>query len=230
MPSFQGHEKLDYSEWEPVYLEIVKDFGFDVDEDEISVRMLKALTLNSDLVFEDVLADLIGNRVTVFGDANRLEDDIEKMIPKGTFISAGSATERVMDAGIVPDIVVTDLDGNINCQMKAGNSGAITIVLAHGDNVNNIARYITGFKGPLILTTQGRPSGTVVNYGGFTDGDRAVCTARHFGAKEIILEGFDFDEPRLREGDVLERSLKKLKWAEKIIFGMNPSDVSIIRP
>ncbi len=230
MQPLQGHETLDYKEWEPIYLEIVKDFGFNVIEDEISVRMLKALTLNSNLIFDDVLAEIIGNKVTVFGDADSLEDDIEKMIPEGTLMSAGSATERVMDAGIVPDIVVTDLDGNINSQIEAGNSGAITIVLAHEDNVDRISRYVTEFKGPLILTTQGRPSGTVVNYGGFTDGDRAVCIARHFGAKEILLEGFNFDDPRLREGDVFERSLKKLKWAEKIIFEMNPSDVSITRP
>ena len=221
---------MNYSEWEPVYLKIVKDFGFDIVEDENSVRMLKALTLNSNLIMDDVLANVIENKVTIFGDADCLEDDIENLTPEGTFISAGSATERVMKAGIVPDIIVTDLDGNVNYQIEGGNSGAITIVLAHGDNIKNLAEYITSFKGPLILTSQGRPSGTVVNYGGFTDGDRAVCTARHFGAKEILLEGFDFENPRLREGDVLECSLKKLKWAKNIIFEMNPSDVSITQP
>lgn len=221
---------MDYTEWEPVYLEIIKDFGFDVFEDENSVRMLKALTLNSDLITDDVLVDVIKDKVTVFGDADSLENDIKKISPKGTLISAGSATERVMKAGITPDIVVTDLDGDVNYQIKAGNSGAITIVLAHGDNVDKIAKHITAFKGPLILTTQGRPFGTVVNYGGFTDGDRAVCTAKHFGAKEILLEGFDFDNPRLRVGDVLERSIKKLKWAEKIIFEMNTQNIIIIRP
>lgn len=221
---------MHYDEWESVYLEIVKDFGFDISEDENSVRMLKALTLNSNLIMDDVLANVIGNKVTVFGDADSLENDISNMVPEGTLISAGSATERVMKAGIAPDIIVTDLDGNVNYQIEAGNSGAITIILAHGDNINNLAEYVKEFKGPLILTAQGRPSGTAVNYGGFTDGDRAVCTARHFGAKEILLEGFDFENPRLRENDVFERSLKKLKWAKKIIFEMNPSDVSITRP
>lgn len=221
---------MDYSRWEPIYLEIVKDFGFDITEDENSVRMLKALTLNSNLIMDDILADVIKDKVTVFGDADSLEDDIKKMAPEGTLISAGSATERVINAGIVPDIIITDLDGDVNYQIEAGNSGAITLILAHGDNIDKLTEHIAAFKGPLILTAQGRPSGTIVNYGGFTDGDRAVCTARHFGAKKILLEGFDFDKPRLREGDVLERSLKKLKWAKKIIFDMNTSGIDITQP
>ena len=71
---------------------------------------------------------------------------------------------------------------------------------------------------------------SVVNYGGFTDGDRAVCIARHFGAKEILMEGFDFENPRLRRGDDFEMSSKKLKWAERIIYDMNPPGIDLIRP
>lgn len=221
---------MDFADWEPIYLEIVREMGFDVSEDDSSVRMLKALTLNSDLVGEDALEELIGRTVTVFGDSNDLEEDIDKVPPRGTLISAGSATERVMKKGIMPHIVVTDLDGDIDSQIEAGNSGALTVLLAHGDNADLISRNISSIKGPLIITSQGRPSGIAVNYGGFTDGDRAVCLARHFGAGEILLEGFDFKNPRLKEGDDPERSRMKLKWAEKIIYDMNPPDVELIRP
>lgn len=208
----------------------MEDLGLDIGEDENSVRMLKALTLNSDLVMEDVLSDMIGTDVTVFGDAESLESDIDRTDPIGALISAGSATERVIDAGIMPQIVVTDLDGDVGRQIEASGSGALTLVLAHGDNRDAIARYIKEFEGPLILTTQSRPFGTVMNYGGFTDGDRAVCTARHFGAKKILLEGFDFENPRLRKGDEKERSVKKLRWARKIICDMNPAGIEILRP
>lgn len=221
---------MEYSEWEPVYLEIVKDLGLEIDEDENSVRAMKALTLNSDLVMDDVLIDLIGRNVTVFGDAGSLEDDIGKTEPCGTLISAGSATERVLEAGIVPHMVVTDLDGNVDSQIEASGSGAVTLVLAHGDNYDAVARHVREFRGPLILTTQSRPFGTVMNYGGFTDGDRSVCTARHFGAKRILLEGFDFKKPRLKPRDDLERSMKKLEWARRIIYEMNPPDVDIVMP
>lgn len=221
---------MDFAEWEPIYLKRVEEMGFDTNGDDNSVRMLMALTLNSNLVGEDVLDELIGEKVTIFGDSDDLESDIDKIPPEGTLISAGSATERVLKKGIMPHIVVTDLDGDIASQIEASNSGAITVILAHGDNSNLISEHISSFKGPLIITAQGRPPGIVVNYGGFTDGDRAVCIARHFGAKEILMEGFDFENPRLRRGDDFEMSSKKLKWAERIIYDMNPPGIDLIRP
>lgn len=221
---------MEFDEWEPVYADIVSDLNLSSEADEQSVRMLRMLTLNSNLVLDNILENIIGDTVTVFGDAASLEKDIESLTPEGTLISAGSATERVLDAGITPHILVTDLDGDIESQIKVSDSGAVTVVLAHGDNSDIIAEYIASFKGPLILTTQGRPAGIVTNYGGFTDGDRAVCIARHFGAKRILLEGFDFETPRLRRNDNAERSLKKLKWAKKIIFDMNVQGTDIICP
>jgi uncharacterized Rossmann fold enzyme len=216
---------LEYSEWKPVYLEICEDLGIDPYSDDQSVRALMAVTLNSDLQDGDILEETVGKTVTVFGDSYGLEKDIGKNIHRGTQISAGSATERVLAAGIVPDIVVTDLDGNAEAQIEASSMGSVTLILAHGDNPELVTKYAGRFEGPVILTTQSKPYGIVMNFGGFTDGDRAVCTARHFGAKEIMLEGFDFERPRVREGEDPERSAKKLRWAEKIIKEMNPADV-----
>lgn len=221
---------MKFSEWEPVYKEIILDLNLSRGDDENSARMLKALTLNSNLILGDDLENVIKDTVTVFGDADSLEDDIGSLNPEGTLISAGSATERLVKMNIVPDIVVTDLDGDIESQIEVSKSGAITVVLAHGDNSDTVAEHIKSFQGPLLLTTQSTPAGIVENYGGFTDGDRAVCIARHFGATKILLEGFDFEKPRMREGNNEATSLKKLKWAEKIIFDMNPPDVRIVRP
>ncbi len=221
---------MEFNEWEPVYRRILSDLNFYSEADEQSARMLRMLTLNSNLVSDDILENLIGDTVTVFGDSADLEGDLKTLPPEGTLISAGSATERVLKAGIAPDILVTDLDGDIKSQIEVSDSGAVTVVLAHGDNTEAVAEHIASFKGPLIITTQSRPAGILMNYGGFTDGDRAVCIARHFGAKKILLEGFDFDNPRLKNGDNAERSLRKLKWAEKIIFEMNRPGTDIIRP
>lgn len=221
---------MNFSEWEPIYSEIISDLNLSRTDDENSARMLKALTLNSNLVSGDAVRDVMMPEATVFGDAYSLEDDVKSLPPEGTLISAGSATERLVEMNILPDLVVTDLDGNIESQIEASKFGSITVVLAHGDNTDLIAEHIKSFKGPLLLTTQSNPTGIVENYGGFTDGDRAVCIARHFGAKRILLEGFDFEKPHLRAGNDEETSLKKLKWAKEIIFGTNPSDVEIIRP
>jgi uncharacterized Rossmann fold enzyme len=41
-------------------------------------------------------------------------------------------------------------------------------------------------------TTQSLPHNTLFNFGGFTDGDRAILTAIHFQSPIIGLLGFDF--------------------------------------
>jgi uncharacterized Rossmann fold enzyme len=60
---------MKFSEWEPVYLSICEDFGYSPDSDAMSVRMLKAVTPNSDLRDEDSIIPLIGRTVPVVGDS-----------------------------------------------------------------------------------------------------------------------------------------------------------------
>ncbi len=205
-----------FDEWEPIYSEILEDMGYDRETDESSARLLKAVMMNSDLISDDEIN--IEDTVTVFGDSNGLEDDINEHGSKGTLIASGSSVERLLRIGIVPDIIVTDLDGDIGSQIEAGNSGAITFIHAHGDNAELIQEYAFRFKGPVVLTTQSTPDSVLSNYGGFTDGDRAVCIAEHLGAKRIILLGFNFDEPREKIGSDPSIKRKKLQWAKRIIF------------
>ncbi len=216
---------MKYSEWEPVYRDICSDFGYDPDADSMSVRVLKAVTMNSDLCDDDAIAPLIGGTVTVVGDSPGLEEDISRLPPEGCVICSGSAVLRLLRAGIRPDIVVTDLDGNINAQLEASSDGAVTLILAHGDNTDLVRSYAPLFAGPVVLTTQGRPENTVFNYGGFTDGDRCVCLAREFGARRILLLGFDFEHPTPKEGSDPAVKLRKLAWARRIIFSGDSSDI-----
>jgi hypothetical protein len=65
------------------------------------------------------------------------------------------------------------------------------IVHAHGDNVNLIRNLVPKMKN-CIGTTQVKPLHNVYNFGGFTDGDRAVFLASEFKAKNIVLVGMDF--------------------------------------
>lgn len=209
---------MQFSEWEPIYEMILSDFGYDRSDDEMSVRVLKASTMNSDIISEDVLHDIVGKEVSVIGDSPDLEKDLEDGPPTGTIIVSGSAVARVISCGYAPDIIVTDLDGDIAPQMDACNSGIPTLIHAHGDNPELIIRYVPEFRGPIILTTQSRPDNTVLNFGGFTDGDRAVCMAEHFGAETIMLKGFDFENPNPKAGSDPETKKRKLAWAKRIIF------------
>lgn len=206
-----------FEQWEPIYSEILSDMGFDRSSDESSARLLKTLMVNADHITEDDIEEIIGGTVSVFGAADSLYDDIKKRKPEGALISAGSATSKLMSAGIVPDIVVTDLDGDIGSQIEASEKGAITLIHAHGDNTDLIMEYAKRFTGRIMITTQSKPDLILCNFGGFTDGDRAVCLARHFGANRILLYGFDFDHPSEKEGSDPAVKLKKLLWAKRII-------------
>jgi hypothetical protein len=178
--------------------------------------VLKAVTVNLDLISDDDLGELIGPVSTVMGAAACLEDDIASKGIEGTSIVAGSASGRVLALGIVPDILVTDLDGDIAPQLEISSKGAVTLIHAHGDNMDLITRYAPEFEGPVVLTTQSEPSNTVYDFGGFTDGDRAVCMARHFGSRVRLL-GFDFANPYPKPGGDPAFKARKLRWAERII-------------
>ena len=59
------------------------------------------------------------------------------------------------------------------------------------------------------------------NFGGFTDGDRAVFLAVHFNAKKIFLIGFDFNntigEYSFVEKKDKKNKIKKLKWCKHLL-------------
>lgn len=204
-----------FEEWEPIYSSIISDMGYSRMSDEASARLLKSLMLNADIMMESDLR--IGEEVSVFGGSDDLWDDISRKEPAGTLISAGSATETLVINGIIPDIVVTDLDGDIESQLQASEMGAVTLIHAHGDNSELIMTYAKEFKGKVILTTQSVPDRILCNFGGFTDGDRAVCLARHFGARRINLYGFDYEHPSSKDGSDPAVKLRKLAWAKRII-------------
>ena len=224
---------MQFSEWEPVYIEILKDMNIDRTADEASARLLKALTLNSNMASDDELASLMTkDAIIVGGGVSGCDAKLLKMMSKNadikrTVISAGSATDVLVANGMMPDIVVTDLDGNAEEQKKASAHGSLTLIHAHGDNTQLIMDHAKDFKGPIMITTQSSPDMILCNFGGFTDGDRAVCMARHFGAKRITLIGFDLNTPSSKPGTDPELKKRKLGWAKKIIFDMNPAGVAI---
>lgn len=202
---------MDLREWEPLYEEILSDFGFSRSDDESSARLLKALMQNADLIDDDEIR--ITGSVVVVGPASPSLDGIGDR----TVIAAGSAMSVLESIGVRPDILVTDLDGDIVPQIEASKDGVITFIHAHGDNSGRIMDHAKEFTGPVVLTTQSVPDNVIRNYGGFTDGDRAVCIAFELGADEVELRGFDFDRPVGKDGSDPSVKAKKLKWARRII-------------
>lgn len=144
---------------------------------------------------------------------------------------ADGATELLLELGIIPDFVITDLDGHHESLVTANKKGSIMIIHAHGDNIEKIRSSISNFRN-VIGTTQGFPLSNIFNFGGFTDGDRGVFLADHFLAKEIILVGMDFDSRigHFSKRNVLNHEFKrrKLYIASNLIGSLSKKTISEI--
>jgi len=205
---------MNYEEWRKFYRKILRDFGFSEESDIIAAKILDAFLKSVDI---DVLREKIqGRRVNVYGAGPSLKEI--KKFQRGVNIAADGATSFLLGRGIVPDIIVTDLDGKVEDLLKANKKGSILVVHAHGDNIDAIKKYAAKFKN-AAGTTQSKPFGSLHNFGGFTDGDRAVFLAEHFKAKKIALYGMDFRSKigRYSFSRDSETKRKKLLWAEKLI-------------
>lgn len=202
---------MHFEQWEPIYEQILRDFGWKRERDEEAARLLSSL-LSGKTAELSILGDKIrGKDVLVCGNAPKLHHDLAKIdIKKYVIIVADGATSTLLKTGIVPDIIVTDLDGNIMDELEANRKGAIMVVHAHGDNMDKLP-LVLRFKN-VIGTTQSAPLINVHNFGGLSDGDRCVFLAQAFDARSITLAGFYFDDET-----VSETKKKKLKWAQKLI-------------
>ncbi|KYK28326.1 hypothetical protein AYK20_07430 [Thermoplasmatales archaeon SG8-52-1] len=216
-----------YKDWKPIYNKIAKDLNISKNADEKAANILKNILRNNRQNSNDKLNSIIkGKEVVIFGAGPSLESSLisnKNNLSNKIKISADGATSALTQNDILPDIIVTDLDGKISDQINANSKGSITVIHAHGDNIDKIIEYVPKFKGEVIGTTQINPGPyeNINNFGGFTDGDRAIFLADNFKAKMIYLIGFDFDGKigRYSFSENKDRNLKltKLKWCKYLI-------------
>ena len=202
--------------WEPLYLAILEDFGFSRRRDEEAAELLRELLQGRENSLLAAEALLSGRRAVICGNAPCLARELENMrdgeVDSAVFLAADGATASLLEHGILPAIVVTDLDGPFPAILEANKLGSIVVVHAHGDNLEALKKYVP-LLDRVIGTVQCQPPEGLYNFGGFTDGDRAVFLAREMGAASIELVGFDFDDQT-----VTPRKKKKLAWARKLIY------------
>jgi len=206
--------------WHPRYEEIVTRLGLDKKADEAAAK-----TLNDFLPKPDIrrLTSLIkGKECIVLGAGPSLDDDLKKFERAGflnkTLISADGATSAVLKYRD-PEIIATDLDGNVADQLGAWRRGSWLVVHAHGDNIEQVKKTAPALNERVIGTTQTKPFGKLFNFGGFTDGDRAAFMAHELGASKIYLIGMDLGTKiGRRSGDKnRERKLIKLEICGELL-------------
>ena len=199
------------SGWKKRYSDILKEFKYSEKKDKESAIILDSILKKSNI--NEAIFNLIKDKsVFVIGSGPSLSTAIPKLkkLKKSIKIAADSSVKLLVENGIIPDIVITDLDGDEKTLEKISRK-SIFVIHAHGDNIDKL-EFAKKFK-KAIGTTQSNPFNEIQNFGGFTDGDRGVFLASYFGAKKIILFGMDFGEKigKFSNTKKSERRIKLMK-------------------
>ncbi len=206
--------------WKKRYSDILREFKYDEKKDKESAILLDSILEESD-VHKKIINLIKDKTVLVIGSGPSLSTAIPKLkkYKKSIKIAADSSIKPLVENGIIPDIVVTDLDGDENTLNKIAKTKSIFVVHAHGDNIEKL-EFAKKFKN-CIGTSQSPSFNKIQNFGGFTDGDRGVFLANHFEARKIILFGMDFGKRigKFSETKKSERKIKlmKLKKGEYLL-------------
>jgi len=146
-----------FEDWEPLYLEIIRDMGYNRVLDEESARVLSGIISgmpSSKIASIRRLEELVRDRdVLVCGNAPTLKGELEQVQPDDfCIIAADGAAAVLMNQGIVPHIIVTDLDGDVKAEIEASQRGAVMVVHGHGDNIPIIPSPRIPISGVIMAT------------------------------------------------------------------------------
>ncbi len=215
--------------WLPWYEKICSTMGYDKLSDTKACELLSILLERKELVNLNVIKELIMMKnVFIYGAGPELDEAVEytkNIADRVIIMAADGATTRLLESDVIPHFIFTDLDGRIESILEASLRGSIVVVHAHGDNIDKLNNIVPKLNGAIIGTCQVEPCNNVYNFGGFTDGDRAVFFAEHFKAKNIVLLGWNFkglvgkySKPWLthvtKASDI---KMKKLEYARQLI-------------
>ena len=222
--------------------EIRDDFGWKLAADLDSAKNLRWVCKEKSWSFKtwteqgrkEVLLNLqeqlISGPITILGAAAEAED-VRDAILAGERLIAADGSVGVLTEAEFPEIawnsllcVVSDGDGDMAHLAMAAERKIPFVVHAHGDNQNQwmeLLDVLHLYNTPVILTHQTPSDLTgMLNPGGFTDGDRAICFALTMSSSsnQLTLRGFRTDKiGRWTGSTVPERKMRKLEWMKRII-------------
>ena len=206
--------------WKTRYREIRNVFGYRRYDDLVSAKKLNS-KIGNKYPLSEIKKTIKGKTVFIIGAGPSLSRSIStlKKYQNVTKIVADGAVQALIENSIKPQILVTDLDGDIASIKKIGRTKIPIIIHAHGNNYDKLG--IVAELQNKIGTTQTEKFGKLENFGGFTDGDRCVFLAENFNAKKIILFGMDFGDKigKYSKKKVIDRKtkLKKLECGKKLL-------------
>ena len=218
-------------------------FGWSVSSDLNSARaMAEEVQLRAQLVtgwsaerrkkaLEGLREKLIQAKQVVILGAAVTEQEVASITGDEYQIIAADGSVGVLEDFTRLACVVTDFDGGIHLN-RAAQQGATLVAHAHGDNqdrwLHSLGSWSEYSAPPALILSHQTPQSIdgMYNFGGFTDGDRAVCFALAMGVekKRIRLVGFSLRVVgQWSATTVSEQKLRKLVWMNRILksIGMN---------
>lgn len=214
---------MNLESWLPFYERIIQHFGFDREKDEESCRIMSVKLL--DPLDIDSLKPFRNRRADIFGGAPSLNHQLSKTAGSLQIV-AGSAITRYYEKFGPPDIIVTDLDDDYGLTAKCLEEGTVAFIHAHGDNIPLIRSFNFPRKSMVFGTCQCKPFLNTLNFGGFTDGDRAVFLADFLDSPRIKLHGFDFTYVQEATPERRVQKAEKLIFARELIDEVYKSRIS----
>jgi hypothetical protein len=205
--------------WKTRFKEIRKEFGYSENDDYVSAKKLNSL-LKKKFSKKELQNMIEEKTVFVIGAGPSLSKSLRyiKKCKNVTKIVADGAVKALLEKNIKPDILVTDLDGDLDSIKKIGQTKIPIIVHAHGNNYHKIE--IVKELSNVVGSTQTKKFEKMENFGGFTDGDRCIFLAEYFNARKIVLIGMDFGQEigKYSKNKIVNRKmkLKKLKVGKRI--------------
>ncbi|MHA1972155.1 MAG: 6-hydroxymethylpterin diphosphokinase MptE-like protein [Candidatus Hodarchaeales archaeon] len=229
---------MKWNDWKLYYYEILTILKIDEKSDIQSCKLLKdkiqPIIEQNFTRTQEKLRTLFSSPLLIAGAGPSLENDVKTLIKLTTsrtfsLVSCDGSTSLFKEFNIKPDVVFTDLDGDHLALEWALKNRALVLIHAHGDNIPLVESFISKnqtllSKGSVLGTCQCNTGNILLNYGGFTDGDRAIFTAFHYQSPIIGLIGFDLgkiigkystlNSPTLKD---TARKIIKLKIAKDLI-------------
>lgn len=218
---------MDFEDWEPIYRRIVADFGFDSTADRRARDRLLELVPDDVVVSLDSL-NWSEQTIVIVGAAGTSPDagdtdtviDLETVRGADHTVAASDGATVLLDHGLAPDMLVTDLDGTPETVLQLARDGVPIAVHAHGDNIDRLNEFVPKICGDasqhnhgiILPTTQVEPLDPPYNVGGFTDGDRAAFLADACGAGRLEFCNWDLDDRSVRP-----EKQRKLTWAARLL-------------
>ncbi len=195
-----------FREFRNTFISIQNSFGFDPKKEILARNQLSQILHDRDptSLITEITHRASGRTICCFGAGPNLSDHLKAKNSvwlttreKFFLIAADGSANALWEKQLLPDFIISDLDGLSYEQMEVFlQRGVIIVVLAHGDNTQTLETFAPLFKKHtrIIGTTQAPAVFPILNPGGFTDGDRGLFLLHHLIplSQSFFLFGYEF--------------------------------------